>query len=80
MSLCDGSRVGRTYFTGNHCHATLGYQLFEGICDRSVSAPQMDPALRGVTPLEGRHVPKIKGLAQCCGISLCGGGREGELI
>ncbi|CAM5122857.1 unnamed protein product [Natator depressus] len=33
----------------------------------------MDPALRGVTPLEGRHVPKIKGLGPIVGLAIMAG-------
>ncbi|CAM4688071.1 unnamed protein product [Lepidochelys olivacea] len=39
---------------------------------RGLSA-QMDPALRGVTPLEGRHVPKIKGLGPIVGLAIMAG-------
>ncbi|CAM5123001.1 unnamed protein product [Natator depressus] len=39
---------------------------------RGLSA-QMDPALRGVTPLEGRHVPKIKGVGPIVGLAIMAG-------
>ncbi|CAM5173254.1 unnamed protein product [Eretmochelys imbricata] len=41
--------------------------------EETMSPNNMDPALRGMTPLEGRHVPKIKGLGPIVGLAIMAG-------